>query len=218
MIKLPLFPLNTVLFPGVPLYLHIFEEQYKVMINRCIELRQPFGVILASNDNLKSPLDAKPFTVGCTAQITQVQPLEQGRLNIATVGGERFKLISLDYTHPYLVGNIELFPITNTTSTKTLPLNINLREKVRRYFDLIQKTGKSTLSVSTMPTEFVSFIYFSASLLEIPVQQKQELLEIEDIKNMIRAINSLYRSEVELMEILLNPPIDSEFYGTFSLN
>ena len=46
MITLPLFPLNTVLFPGIPVHLHIFEERYKEMISQCLEARVPFGVVL----------------------------------------------------------------------------------------------------------------------------------------------------------------------------
>src|SRR5690349_19805632 len=68
--KLPLFPLNTVLFPGVPLPLHIFEERYRLMIGRCIEQHAPFGVVLIRElDRADTNPDVTFYTVGTTAQI-----------------------------------------------------------------------------------------------------------------------------------------------------
>src|SRR3954466_6437378 len=97
MFELPLFPLNTVLFPGMPLNLHIFEERYKLMIGRCIEANQPFGAVLIKRGSEVSGLGkaAEPFSIGCTVQITQVQSLGAGRMNISVVGKERFQIFSL---------------------------------------------------------------------------------------------------------------------------
>src|SRR5215207_7429183 len=111
MMKLPLFPLNTVLFPGMPLSLHIFEDRYKEMISRCLQDNTPFGVLLIKEGvEALGPL-AQPHSIGCTAQITQVQPLDEGRMNLIAIGHERFKLLSLDYALPYLMGDIERFPM-----------------------------------------------------------------------------------------------------------
>src|SRR5687768_16728850 len=111
MMNLPLFPLNTVLFPGMPLSLHIFEERYKEMITRCLQDNGPFGVVLIKEGiEALGPL-AQPHTIGCTAQITQVQPLDEGRMNLIVIGQERFKLHSLDYALPYLAGDIAISPM-----------------------------------------------------------------------------------------------------------
>ena len=66
--KLPLFPLQTVLFPGAPILLHIFEERYRLMIGRCLEQNSPFGVVLIRQGTEVDP-DAIPYGVGTTAQI-----------------------------------------------------------------------------------------------------------------------------------------------------
>ena len=81
MYELPLFPLNTVLFPGMPIKLHIFEERYKLMISRCYTEGQPFGVALIKSGN-EVGRKAEPFLVGCTAVITELEPLPDGRMNI----------------------------------------------------------------------------------------------------------------------------------------
>ena len=76
--ELPIFPLNTVLFPGARLPLHIFEERYKAMINACIDERRPFGVCLIRSGS-EPGAPAEPFNVGTTAHIRQVQRLEDGK-------------------------------------------------------------------------------------------------------------------------------------------
>ena len=86
MFELPLFPLNTVLFPGMPLPLHIFEDRYKQMINNCLEEKEPFGVVLIRNGKEALGPLAQPHSIGCTARIVEVQKLSDGRMNITSVG------------------------------------------------------------------------------------------------------------------------------------
>src|SRR5512147_2655499 len=92
MYELPLFPLNTVLFPGMPISLHIFEPRYKLMIEQCIQIAQPFGVVLIREGVEALGPSAEPHQIGCSAQITQVERLEDGRMNIVAVGVERFQI------------------------------------------------------------------------------------------------------------------------------
>ena len=85
---LALFPLEVVLFPGAPLPLHIFEPRYKEMISECLEQKRPFGMVRAQKDSLAE--------VGCTAVILNVfKKYEDGRLDIATQGKQRFEIVRL---------------------------------------------------------------------------------------------------------------------------
>ena len=93
--KLPLFPLNTVLFPGAILPLHIFEERYKLMIARCIEERRPFGILLIRK-GYEVGDTAEPFDVGTTAHIARVDELEEGKMNLVCLGGKRFRINQRD--------------------------------------------------------------------------------------------------------------------------
>src|SRR6266487_1733603 len=103
--KLALFPLNTVLFPGMPLPLHIFEERYKLMIGRCIEEERPFGVVLIrSGPEVGGP--ATPHPVGTIAQIAGWKSLDEGRMNVIAVGQERFRIIEVVRLEPYLVARV----------------------------------------------------------------------------------------------------------------
>ena len=90
--ELPLFPLNSVLFPGATLPLHIFEERYKLMIGRCLQSGSPFGVLLIRSGNEVGEA-TEPFEVGTTARIVRVQHLDEGRMNLVCLGEQRFRLL-----------------------------------------------------------------------------------------------------------------------------
>jgi Lon protease-like protein len=99
--RIPLFPLNVVLFPGTRLPLHIFEERYKLMIGRCIQQQAPFGVILAVSDGIA--------TIGCTAQILQVaKTYDDGRMDIITTGQSAYRVQELLSDQPYLEADVEM--------------------------------------------------------------------------------------------------------------
>jgi Lon protease-like protein len=101
--RIPLFPLNVVLFPGALLPLHIFELRYKSMIGRCLEEHAAFGVVLAAEEGLA--------TVGCTAQILQVaKTYDDGRMDIVTLGESPYGIHELHDDEAYLEGDVELLP------------------------------------------------------------------------------------------------------------
>jgi len=87
----------------MPLPLHIFEDRYKQMIGECLEGDRLFGVVLIRNGSEALGPLAEPHTVGCTARIMEAQPLEEGRMQITTIGERRFRIHSLNYNLPYLV-------------------------------------------------------------------------------------------------------------------
>ncbi len=98
---LPIFPLELVLFPGVPLPLHLFEPRYKEMITECLDLKKPFGIVRASDSGVAD--------IGCTAGILQVtKKYEDGRMDILTRGVERFELISVNEDRSFLQGEISV--------------------------------------------------------------------------------------------------------------
>ncbi len=100
--KIPLFPLDIVLFPGAVLPLHIFEERYKEMIGECIDRRRAFGVVRAQRDGLA--------VVGCTAQIVRLlEKYADGRMDILCQGRERFEIESLDSSRSFLQAEVDLY-------------------------------------------------------------------------------------------------------------
>src|SRR5215831_17032424 len=108
---LPLFPLGTVLYPGLLLPLHIFEERYRQLVHDLVDGPEPrrFGVI-AIRQGRETGADGVQalYEIGCVTTLRQVKELDGGRFDIVTVGTQRFRLSGLDRSRPYLRGEVEL--------------------------------------------------------------------------------------------------------------
>lgn len=110
--KIPLFPLELVLFPGMPLPLHIFEPRYREMIAECITANAPFGVVRALRDGLA--------IVGCTAQVMRVlRSYPDGRSDILTQGVDRFEIEQLDNSRSFLQAQVDLLPDTGPPAERS---------------------------------------------------------------------------------------------------
>src|SRR4026207_1893105 len=107
--EIPLFPLpNLVLFPQVAVPLHIFEDRYKLMINRCIEQTDVFGVVLL-REGADQENEDTILRVGVTARVVQFDRLEDGRLDVLCAGEARFRILELTGRTPYWTADVEFF-------------------------------------------------------------------------------------------------------------
>jgi len=137
--ELPLFPLHTVLCPGVALPLHIFEDRYRALVERCIEREEPFGVVLIRNGRDTGPLQGEIAGIGTTALIRQASRYPDGRFDIVTIGGTRFRIDGVDReSEPYLVGLVELLsePIGEAAVARRLAGRVT--DRFLRYLELVQ--------------------------------------------------------------------------------
>jgi Lon protease-like protein len=216
MYDLPVFPLNTVLFPGMPLKLHIFEERYKLMINRCYQSGQPFGVALIKSGQEVGGR-AEPFLVGCTAIITEMEPLPGGRMNIVAVGRERFMAHSFKYDQPYLVAEVETLELSHTEADLLNSTSRSLRPWVQHYLQTLADATETKFDIQQLPDDPLQLAYLASSLLNVPIEQKQDLLNIENADEFINNLRIIYRREVTLLDAMLAPdPIEDS--GVFSAN
>ncbi|HET7677562.1 MAG TPA: LON peptidase substrate-binding domain-containing protein [Candidatus Limnocylindrales bacterium] len=137
--ELPLFPLNSVLCPGVALPLHIFEPRYRLMIGRCLDRGEPFGAVLLTDGREVGPLQGDLATVGTTALIRQAGRYPDGRLDIVTIGGQRFRIERLKETsEPYLSAEVTLLgePLGDARAARGLAHRVSRR--FLRYLELLQ--------------------------------------------------------------------------------
>lgn len=201
--ELPLFPLNTVLFPGMPLTLHIFEDRYKLMIHECIETGEQFGVVLIK-EGVESlgPL-AEPHHVGCTAELAQVQTMDDGGLNILAMGRERFEIVSLHYDQPYLRGTVDQYPLHVVLDRDTATVSARLRPWVEEYLTLLSVAGDVDFDTSALPRDPETLAYLAATVLQIPNSQKQDLLSTAGARSMLADMHDIYRRELPVLRILL---------------
>jgi Lon protease-like protein len=138
-IEIPLFPLRSVLCPGVALPLHIFEERYRLMINRCIERGEPFGVVLLREGHEVGPLRGQVAAVGTTAAIRRAGAYPDGRLDILTVGQQRFRLEDVDtVSEPYLVGRVRLLDEPTGPEAEVEVLARQVGRRFLEYLELLQ--------------------------------------------------------------------------------
>lgn len=203
MFDLPLFPLNTVLFPGMPLPLHIFEERYKRLVRDCLETHQPFGVVLIRKGDEAYGLLAEPHDIGCTARIVDLQPLNDGKMNIVALGESRFRIHSLHYDLPYLVGKVELSPLLAEDLDTLIILTRQLASRVRRYVHILDEMGVLRPDGIKLVEDPVSLAYLAAVLLQVPADQKQVFLDLERASDLLKIMERAYRRELALLRAQL---------------
>lgn len=176
--EVPLFPLQSVLFPGTSLPLHIFEQRYREMVGRCLEDGSPFGVVLIKEGSeVGEP--AVPHAVGTTARIVDTTVLPDGRMNIVTRGERRFRIVSMVREQPYMTALIE--EITENDDRED-PVDPTLISAVREaYVDcvrsLVALQGGWLGNVET-PEDARELSYFVPGTAEFELITKQEILEI----------------------------------------
>jgi Lon protease-like protein len=217
MFELPLFPLNTVLFPYAPIRLFIFEERYKRMIQNCLDKDQAFGVVLIRRGaEAMGPL-AEPFPIGTSAKISEVQRLKDGRMNIVANGQERFRILSLDKEAlPYLVGQVAPYPLRADDPDLLVTSGNRLTYWVRRYLRLLEQAGNTQLDLDQIPQDAIRLAYMAASLVQIPTQQKQQILTISESGALVDQVRAIYRREVVLLKTMLDNQVKEN--GVFSVN
>ena len=200
---LPLFPLHTVLYPKIPMPLHIFEPRYREMIWRCLDQNASFGIALIQ-DGAETGQAALPCSVGTTACITQFDEMPDGRLNIVVVGETRFRIWETRQDHPYLSARVAPFA-EQARDAVSLPSAVDSVASLFRTYikSLLARTGQ-TLSLLQLPHEPEYLSYAVAHSLQIALPEKQELLEIVDTEPRLRREIDILKQEIEACSLL--PP------------
>jgi Lon protease-like protein len=190
-----LFPLETVLFPGVTLPLHIFEPRYKQMITRCLHLKQPFGVVLIK-DGVEVGGRAEPFPIGTVAAIQHALRFEDGRMLLTTEGKQRFRISTIVQREPYLVANVELLEEQPTANT------VALAERIRtlhtKHHDALTYATGSAPELDELPDDPVALSYHLAEQFHVVYRSKQQLLEA-DLDERLEAIADALERELRFL-------------------
>ena len=192
---LPLFPLNTVLFPGAALPLQIFEERYKQMLQDCLAADSRFGAVLIK-EGVEVGGPAVPHTTGTMAEIVQVSDGQRGRFLISCVGRQRFRIKSISDELPYLSGSVELLA-EEADQGVTPELTAAVREDVAAYLALVSGLGGGWVRDVPVPTEPVSLSYLVAAALQVDTARKQALLEEPTASSRLRSALSLLNGSTE---------------------
>jgi Lon protease-like protein len=137
--ELPLFPLHTVLCPGVALPLHVFEPRYRALVAHCLEADSPFGVVLIKDGREVGPGPTSIATVGTVAEIREAGKFSDGRYELLVVGVRRFRIESVTVgREPYLVGNVEVIDDEIGDLEAARLLTDRVTQRFVRYLALLQ--------------------------------------------------------------------------------
>ena len=107
--ELPLFPLQTVLYPGLPIPLHVFEDRYREMFARILDGERRFGVVAIVRGRDVDP-GATYHPIGCVAEVAEVERHADGRLDVVARGRSRFRIDGVTQAAPYIVAEVSTLP------------------------------------------------------------------------------------------------------------
>ncbi|WP_433302692.1 LON peptidase substrate-binding domain-containing protein [Actinoplanes sp. CA-030573] len=223
--RLPVFPLGTVLFPGLVLPLHIFEERYRALVRELVaspvDGPHEFGVVtLRRGTEAPSPASlsedddaaAEPavvqaadlYPVGCTAELRQVTELPDGRFDIMTVGRRRFQVVDVHQgDEPYLTAKVEWLPDETADEAAAL-LAPRALAAFRTYLDLLRPDSEVLDAVPADPTVLSHLI---AATAQLTTDERQLLLAAPDTASRLRTELKLLNREAGLLARVRAVPV-----------
>jgi Lon protease-like protein len=219
--RLPVFPLGTVLFPGLVLPLHIFEERYRELVRHLVGLPdgvpREFGVVAIRSgwevqpaagpaDRTPTSADVDLYEVGCTAEVRQVTELPDGRFDLVTVGRRRFRITALDEgSAPYLNAEVEWLPEPDGAEDVADLLAPRVLAVFRQYLGLIRAdSGEISEQLPEDPTVLSHLVAATAALT---VADRQRLLAIPGTAGRLRAELRLLSRESTLLRRVRAVPV-----------
>ncbi len=187
-VNVPIFPLNTVLFPGGPLPLRIFESRYIDMVGRCMKNDEPFGVVLIRDGHETGP--ATTHAVGTLAKITDFYQGSDGLLGVTAIGEQRFRLLSSKRKADGLnIGDVELIP-----DEEPFALPSDYREMSHILDSVLDDLGRLYESLERRLDDAVWVTYRFTEILPLDLEQKQASLESRDTEARLKMVSELLDS------------------------
>jgi Lon protease-like protein len=218
---LPLFPLGAVLYPGMLLPLHVFEDRYRRLVRDLLDGPEPrrFGVIAIRKGRETGVQGVQSlYEIGCTATLRRVEEREDGRFDLVTVGTERFRLLALDQTLPYLQGEVEMLADEAVDRADAAALVRAVQVAFRAYLDALTEWGGATVKVEDLPDEpvLLSFIVAAAMVIDLP--ERQGLLDEPDALRRLGAERGLLSREAAMLRATTSRPAPDLRYTPYNPN
>ena len=226
--RLPHFPLHTVLYPHLPLPLHIFEERYRAMTRDVLAEESPYGgrfVVSMITDGREVGGSASAQAVGTICEVRSAEEQPDGRWLLLVVGVARARVATLDRTGPYVVAEVEVLPEPEGEGADRLLPTVQRAldgylATVKRFVARTASVGEHTqeqpdvtatldqvLKPIHLPDEPVAASYAVAGVLQVELSRKQHLLELTDAASRLRAELELLRREVRFLDDDALPPV-----------
>ena len=218
---LPLFPLGSVLYPGLLLPLHVFEERYRRLVHDLMAEPEPrcFGVI-AIREGRETGVNGVSalYEIGCTATVRQVIEHPDGRFYLVTSGTQRFRLAALDRSGPYLRGEVDLLPEDTGDHMAARQAARAVQSGFRDYLDALAARGATKVTTLGLPDEPVQLSYLVAASVIADLSDKQALLAQPDALRRLTSERALLSRENAMLRSLTSTPAPEFRYTPYSPN
>jgi Lon protease-like protein len=218
---IPLFPLGTVLYPGLLLPLHVFEERYRQLVRDLLESKElmRFGVV-AIREGRETGADGIKalYQVGCTAMVRRVNEHDDGSFDLITVGERRFRLGRLDTSAPYLRAAVDFLAEDAGEEIAAGRAVREVREAFVAYLEALSARGVSQADVPELPQDPVPLSYLVAASVVADLPDKQALLAAPDAVRRLGAERALLARETAMLRALTAAPAPDFRYRPYSSN
>ena len=207
----PLFPLRTVLVPGLVLPLHIFEPRYRLMIRTLAELPEDergFGIVaIRPGANPEVEGRSALYDLGTMARITSIDVLPDGRYDLVTVGARRFTIDRVDHDLPYPRAEVSLQAEALGDEARARALAATATRLLGDYRGVIAGWGVIDMAeIADLPEDPVVLSYLIASAIVTDLPERQHLLGIADAERRLEAICGVLRREMAVMSTVPSMP------------
>ncbi len=203
-----MFPLNTVLFPGVSVPLHVFEDRYRALVHHLLRLEDPtdriFGSVAIREGYEVGDHGAQSlYRVGCRVRMTDVESHPDGTFDLVAVGLDRIELDRLETSETFPRGHVRPRP------DATGPVAAEVTERARAMFTAY-RVALTEIRGDPYPAELPKDpTYLSwtlAALAPLPMPDRQSLLEAEDTELRLTRVTDLLRTELRAMNVIPSLP------------
>lgn len=201
-LRIPLFPLNTVMVPGLVMPLVLFEPKYLALANNLTELDATdriFGIV-KSMPKLSSEREISLTTIGTLVQVQTLTVREDQKWDLVAVGNRKFRILEIYQDMPYLTADVELLTddVHNTPKVTVESIESAIAE-FENYRELL---GVEITDNEALPDDPATLSYLITAAALFSLDEKQQLLEILSTENRLNKIQKLLRREVGILSKL----------------
>jgi Lon protease-like protein len=205
---LPMFPLNTVLFPGMSVPLRVFEDRYRAMVHHLLRVEDPVDRVFGSV-GIREGYEVGEhgaqwlFKVGCRMKMTEVEPHPDGTFELVAVGLDRIELEHLDTTGTYPIGRVT--PLTEQDASGPEGVADTARATYEAYREALLSIDREPPD-GGLPRDPAYLSWALAALAPLTLGQRQSLLEAEDAEGRLRMVTEVLRGELRTMRVFPSLP------------
>lgn len=205
---LPMFPLNTVVFPGVRIPLRVFEDRYRALVRHLLGVEDPaarlFGSVgIREGYEVGDHGSQSVYRIGCRLRLTTVTDHPDGTFDVVATGMDRFRLESLHTDGPFPAGDVEILA---SPRTSVAPRVVADALAAFDAYRAVVTQWRDDPHPTPLPSDPVHLSWTLAAVAPLALPERQELLESDDASGRLTEVTHLLRREVEAMRAIASLP------------